>query len=176
LNQRLAYFEVKGPITENRQHVFFDQLRAYADAARISGASAYLVSVKENAAFEEPFDFYYADADGKVNRLPIDLFPTFKSLSSSIVAGKRAKFEKSREETKDHFQSACWGLSGFVLIALIADFILDRFSIELLDTTRLTLLGIVVALVVIPFAQKFKVLGLEYERFIRKANEEKPKS
>ena len=47
---------------------------------------------------------------------------------------------------------------------VIADFVCAQYEIELLTTERMALLGACVALVVIPFAQKFKGLGIEWEK------------
>jgi len=167
-DQRLAYFEVKVQLTPATQHRVFVQLKAYANAARAVGASVYLATPAQVPTSEEPFDFYRVDKDDSVQPLPQSLFPNYRSLSSDVIAIRKEKIESSREKTKDHFQFACWFLAGVVLILTGLDFIFDRYMIELIDTNRLTLLGITVALIVIPFAQKFKILGIEYERYMRK--------
>ncbi len=175
-DQRLAYFEVKGQIRSDRQVNAFEQIKKYAEAARPSGSSVYLASLAKSPTLDEPFDFYYVNKDNSVEALPRELFPTFNSLAADVLAGRKANLESSREQTRDHFQIVCWILAVVVLALAIADFVCDQKAIELIDATRLTLLGIVVALIVIPFAQKFKVMGIEYERFVRQLKDEKKKS
>jgi hypothetical protein len=168
-DQRIAYFEIKAQITPSSQKRIFDQIRDYSAAAKAVGAPCFLVTPAKSPTFEEPFDFYYVDRDDSVQQLAKELFPSYPSLASNSVATKKEQIETDTKETKDHFQMACWILAGIVLILAIADFFCDQKAIELVDATRLTLLGIGVALVVIPFAQKFKILGVEYERYLRES-------
>lgn len=121
INQRLAYFEVKGQIRSDRRMSAFAQLKKYAEAAKATGASAYLAALATSPTLGEPFDFYYVGKDDSVQSLPKELFPTYNSLVSDVIAGRKANLESSRKQTKDHFQIACWVLAGVVLLLAIAD-------------------------------------------------------
>lgn len=172
-DQRLAYFEVKGAISRANQHEMFEQIKAYADAAR--GIPVYLATPARSPTFEEPFDFYFVDKENQVQVFPKELFPTFRSLASDAVASRKEKVEESRETTKDFLQWACWILAVLTVILGVADFFFERTGVELISGTRLTLFGVAIALVIIPFAQKLKILGVEYERLSR-PSDRKPKS
>ncbi len=171
LDQRLAYIEVKNRLRPKSMHQAFEQLKVFAVAAKVVGASVYLAAPSEKPTAEEPFDFYYVDKDDSVKLLPTALLPTYHSLLSDVVATRKAQIETSREQTKDHFRIACWILAAVVFILTIVDFICDLNAIEVMNATRLTLLGISVALIVIPYAQKLKILGIEYERYVQKSKD-----
>lgn len=68
----------------------------------------------------------------------------------------------------DIFQRVTWSLAVALLLIVIADI---RFNF--LTTERMALLGACVALIVIPFAQKFKGLGIEWEK-VKNPNSEEP--
>ncbi len=166
-DRRIAFFEVKGAVDDSVQRKVFAQLIAYSKAARAVGAPCYLVVRAKGPAFDKPFDFYYVDSGNSVQPLSPELFPSYHSLSANSVATTKEQIATDIEQTKDRFQTVCWVIAGIFFILAIVDFFCDQAAIELVDSTRLTLLGIVVALVVIPFAQKFKILGIEYERYLK---------
>jgi hypothetical protein len=168
-DQRIAFFEIKAAITPSTQKRIFDQIREYSEAAKNVGAPCYLVTPAKSPTFEEPFDFYYVDKDDSVQQLAKELFPSYPSLASNSVATKREQIDNDTKETKDYFQKVCWNLACLVFIVAIADFICDQKAIELVDATRVTLLGITIALFVIPYAQKLKILGIEYERYLQES-------
>ena len=172
---RLAYFEVRGLMDDATRNRSLQQLRRYATEAREVGASFYVVTPAKEPTDTEPFDFLFVNDKSELEALPRELFPTYRSLSSDVIATRKVQVETSRERTKDTFQIVCWVIAVVVIVLGIADFVCDQKTIELVDTTRITLLGIAVALIVIPFAQKFKILGVEYER-LDKARDRDSKS
>ena len=169
LDQRLAYIEVKNRLMPNGMHQAFKQLKTYASAAKAVGASAYLAIPSEKPTIEEPFDFYYVDKNDSVKLLPTELLPTYHSLLSDVVATRKAQIETSQEQTKDYFRITCWILAAVVFILIVVDFVCNLNAIEVMNATRLIMLGISVALIVIPYAQKLKILGIEYERYVQKS-------
>ena len=72
--------------------------------------------------------------------------------------------KKKKDETIDFFKIVCWILA-FLLLVL---FFLKHLDYIHLDNGDLALIGVVVALILAPSAQKIKVLGIEYERAIEK--------
>lgn len=90
----------------------------------------------------------------------VDEFPRSPAVVEGARASVLAAVSKERRRTFDGFKAACWGLALLTLLVGVAD-ATGRFE---LSPTRLALLGVVIALVVIPFAGKLKVLGVEFER------------
>lgn len=173
--QRLAYFEVRGSLYQVRGEKYLKRLKAYSAEARAINTPFYIVIPSDNPTETEPFDFLFVNEQGDFETLPKELFPTFRSLSSDVIATQKVDVKVLREKTKDAFQVVCWTLAGSAILLVIVDFFCDLYRIELIDSTRLTLLGVIVALIVIPFSQKFKFLGVEYER-LNKTQSETSKS
>ena len=67
---------------------------------------------------------------------------------------------KKKKKAIDVFSLVCWILS-FLITAFL---ILIKFLKISINATDLTLLGSIVLLIIIPFANKIKFLGLEFER------------
>lgn len=74
--------------------------------------------------------------------------------------------EKKEEKIKafDSFKLVCWILAALILVLFSLDLLFD-FE---LNERQLFLLGIVVCLVLVPFASKLKVAGIEFERVVKK--------
>lgn len=68
--------------------------------------------------------------------------------------------KNKKEIVVDSFKFACWILAFVVLIIGI----LAKLKIFELDATDLTIISIVIALILVPFASKLKILGFEFER------------
>jgi hypothetical protein len=56
----------------------------------------------------------------------------------------------------------CWVLAAAVAALGLIDFFWEEKSI--LNPSRLALVGVVIGLVILPFAQRLKLLGIEFER------------
>ena len=72
--------------------------------------------------------------------------------------------KRKKEKTIDFFKIACWILAA-VLIVL---FFLKQLNYIHLDKEDIALIGVAVMLFLAPSAQKLKVLGVEYERAMKK--------
>ncbi|MCK5594869.1 hypothetical protein KAI19_01675 [bacterium] len=71
--------------------------------------------------------------------------------------------ERKRESAFNFFKAICWILSFLLFVVLLLD-IQDIVSIT---PERLALIGGIVALIIIPFAKRLKILGMEFERLIK---------
>lgn len=162
----LCVFEVKITKTSfdrNRFSSIEGQLSRYAAKLGISPSYAYLVVGKDDGSFEL-FSFDIDEETG-CSQFPvpidIDSLPAYGSLvSTSRLQGLNAKKEEIKK-TIDWFKIVCWVCSGAALALLLLDF----FSVLVLSVSQLAFFGIFVALLIMPFAQKLKILGIEFERF-----------
>lgn len=111
-----------------------------------------------------PFDVHALNSDNELQKFDLGLFPVFSALSSNQLAEKKQDLKQEEKEVVDSFKKISYITVSVLVVLLIADFICSLNNITLLTVERLTLLGGAVALVVIPFAQKFKGLGIEWER------------
>ena len=111
-----------------------------------------------------PFDVHALNNDNELQKFDLGLFPVFSALSFNQLAEKKQDLKQEEKEVVDSFKKISYITVSVLVVLLIADFICSLNNITLLTVERLTLLGGAVALVVIPFAQKFKGLGIEWER------------
>lgn len=86
--------------------------------------------------------------------------PSYQNMLLRARSASLLEAEKTRQEAVDHFARICWLLAGLVLVAFIA----DVAGFTSLATSQLSLLALSVALILIPFASKLKILGIEFER------------
>lgn len=98
--------------------------------------------------------------DGETKDIYSDEFPSYDALVSGDRSGKKAAHTATVRSTVDRFQVTCICLAIAVAIVLG----LDVSGLLQLSTKQLTLAGISGALLILPFAAKFKMLGIEFER------------
>lgn len=162
-NERLAIVEVKGRIPDRIKHVQ-EQIEHYKAAAGDSTLPAFLVTPSEDQESKCPFDLYVFNSENDLEKVDFGLFPAFSGLSSNQIAEQKQDIKEKKEQVTSSFQTTSH-VTAFVLVSLlVADFLCSLKGVTLLTAERLTLLGGIVVIIVIPFAQKFKGLGIEWER------------
>ena len=169
----LAIFEIKNRVIGQPLDPAFVQLRRYTSAFRGLGVTTLLVVPAAGPTFNEPFQFYRAREDGAIEEIPSAVFPTFDSLSSGKTSVKKEEIQREQKDTTNEFKRICSYLAVLCL-ALIAFDVYSSTSgwkFEVLTAQRITLLGAAIALIIVPYAQKIKALGFEYERAAEKKNE-----
>lgn len=161
-NKPIALFELK---RENNQRTFQmakHQLEAYSQALGDEKVPTYIVFPKDG---EPPFELYSLKSEETANdeysTTKIDKIPDYSLLKSTKIRKESIEKEKQRKRTFNWFQLVCF----IIALALAGLLYLDHIEKWKLNTERLVLIGIVIGLVVVPFASKLKVLGLEFERF-----------
>jgi len=100
--------------------------------------------------------------DGDTKEIYPHEFPSYDTLLKSDKSSKKAARTAAVRATVDTFQFTCVGLSVAVAIVLG----LDTSGLLELTTKQLALAGVSGALLVLPFAAKFKMLGVEFKRHI----------
>lgn len=160
--ERLAIIEVKrSPFFQ--PHQVLDRLKAYSAALGARRIPVFLVA--EDASNPgPPFELWMIDQEGNSRKADFSLFPTFPALLSEEIADRKAELRREKENAVDEFKRTCWILAALLLLLVAADFIVQRWNIRILTTERMTLLGFSIALIVLPYAQKFKGLGIEFEK------------
>lgn len=162
-NERLAIIEIKSNITPNQKGIQ-NQLRAYSKSIGNDKIPVFLITPASDEASQYPFDFYIFNNDGELAKSELSLFPTFAALSAEETAERKNELRTQKTETTEKFKYVCWILSFPLLMIVIADFIASHHDIVIINTERMAILGACVALIIIPFAQKFKGLGIEFEK------------
>ncbi|HEN8797518.1 TPA: hypothetical protein U8251_000030 [Pseudomonas putida] len=122
----------------------------------------FLVTPSQNKTL--PFDLYIFNFDGGLIPTDFSLFPTFIALTAEDTAERKDEIRTEKTRTTEAFQTVSWGLAGILFVIVIADFICAQYAVVLITTERMALLGAVIALIAIPYAQKFKGLGIKWEK------------
>ncbi|HCC25351.1 MAG TPA: hypothetical protein VJB13_00020 [Candidatus Nanoarchaeia archaeon] len=165
-NKAVALFEFKRRKTPESTKMALRQLETYTKAMGKEEVPTYVVFGKEG---EVPFEIYHIEkgADGEEPLLSTALkkIPDFLFFKNSKFRKLIDQAEKQRKEAIDYFLVGCWMLAIGGVVLLIVDF---RGLIQI-TAERLSLIFLVAVLFVIPFASKLKILGVEYERLKKKA-------
>lgn len=106
------------------------------------------------------FDISQVLPDGDTKEVYPSEFPSYDALVSGDKTGEKSARSSAFRSTVDTFQVTCVCLA---IVAVIL-FGLDISGVLQLSTKQLALAGIAGALLVLPFAAKFKMLGVEFER------------
>jgi hypothetical protein len=106
------------------------------------------------------FDISQVMPDGEMKEIYPDEFPAYDALVSIDRSNKKAARVVAVRASFDTFKVTCISLS-IVAAVLLA---LDAFNVLQLSIKQLALAGISGALLILPFAAKFKMLGVEFER------------
>ncbi len=165
-NEPLAIVEIKGrsdPATLSRAT---QQVRQYISTLRDRAVRGFVVTPAQSGI---GFDFYTPGEDGEPKQVPSSFFLQFEALSSARIAEKKEMLAEEKKETTDRFLVVCFSAAAFAVAVAIADFVCSRNGITVLTTERMALIGAAIALVVIPYVQKFKGLGIEIDRASKQA-------
>lgn len=153
----LALFEIK---LRSRMIVSSKDIREslakYANIATKLEVPLYLISATEG---NETYSINLVTPESRNDNFPViidispDDLPTFSDLKKRIVTDKR-------RETIDSFAKLSMGSAIFAFILLT----LDIFGLLPMTPTRLMLVGAIIGLLLLPKANRLKILGFEFER------------
>lgn len=163
----LAIIEIKGRNNSDALIRALHQVRAYLDALRDKAVRGYVVTPDASGA---GFDFFTLDEDGRPKQVPPSVLK-FESLASARLTERKEILVDEKKVATDRFFLVCNASAAFAILVAAADFILSRYGITVLTTERLALIGAAIALVVIPYVQKFKGLGIEIDRTTKYAKD-----
>jgi hypothetical protein len=166
--EALAILEVKSRLTEDKKAKYREQVASYADIDPERRLPTYLVTGKDDGGVR--FDLLTQEND--FEEVGENAIPTYASLKASNITVKLNAVQIEQKRSADSFRMLCnlAAILSMILFALdvyFKDFHKPPF--ELLNSSRMILLGAVAALIIIPYAQKFKGLGIEYERIVSSA-------
>lgn len=173
-NEPLSIFELKmfrGSSSDNqlRQQGQM-QLLKYINGIGNPQIPAYLVIAKSIIDYEIlPFE---ADENGKrvlSSPIPLESLTPYTILSNSSRTSAIGSKEQEIKKTTDWFKVVCW-ICAMIVVALT---ICDNVGLVTISTTQLALIGVAIALVLIPFSSKLKILGIEFERLIAEKSDKK---
>lgn len=139
------------------------ELTAFADAIGNPGVRQYIGTLENGAVklYKVPREL---SAPTKSDLISAKV-PAFEHLVSTARAALVSDKRVQHKERGDHFKWVCWAMA-LIVVAVI---VVDAFGWYTLNEARLALIGAAAALVVIPFASRLKMLGVEFERSLKVA-------
>lgn len=167
-NEPLAIIEIKGRYDRATLARATQQVQQYIAALRDKAVRGFVVTPAQSGG---GFDFYTPGEHGEPKQVPSSSFLQFESLSSARIAEKKEMLAEEKKETTDQFLVVCFAAAAFAVTVAAGDFICSRYGITLLTTERMALVGAAIALVVVPYVQKFKGLGIEIDRAAKQAKD-----
>lgn len=157
----LAIIEIKGRSDQKTLSLAIQQVQKYVATLRDKTVRGYVVTLDQSSG---DFNFYIPDEDGIPKQVPSSSFLKLDYLSMARMAERKEMLAEEKQETTDKFHVVCIYTAAGALLISVADFICSRYGITLLTTERMALVGASIALLVIPYLQKFKGLGIEIDR------------
>ncbi len=158
LKNPIALFEFKRHRDPRTENMAIAQLKNYSNALGDSTIPCYIVFGTDIQPYFEIF--YLTKEEGSVNLKQVGQIPSFSNIRNSYLSKTLAKTTKAKRRTFNWFKAICWILALIIAILLFADF----NGCIVLSAERLGIIVIIVGLIVVPFARKLSILGLEFER------------
>ena len=154
----VALFELKRRRTAETDNIAIAQIKRYAQALGDSTLPLYIVYGTDTPPFFEIL--FLSEKNGNEVLKPVYQVPSFTNFQNSSFTKLLLQKEKEKKKTYDWFWIICWGLA-FIIVALLCFDFKGWFD---LTPERLGIIAIIVGLVIVPFARKLSILGLEFER------------
>ncbi|OLQ84378.1 hypothetical protein BIY21_20205 [Vibrio ponticus] len=157
----LAAIEVKDCRVSNAGKLLYRDLDLYRKARNNERMPIYLVALLPN---DTEVKIYGFDENHELSEIDYSLFPTYDALCNQASIERKGNLVVKSDKITNSFKLTTTLLAFLSLLIVIADFTLELFGIKLLSAERLTLVGGSIALLLMPYIQKFKGLGVEWER------------
>lgn len=154
----IAIFEFKRAKTVQSVRLGKEQLRNFISKMENPNVPTYLVFGKQG---HPPFEYMLVssgkpndDSDGEESLLPYNI------LQSSGKQSALAEKKKKQKKAFDWFYAVCW----FLALVLIILLLLQKLNILAFETEELIQIGVVFALIIIPFASELNLPGFGFKR------------
>jgi hypothetical protein len=160
-NIPIQLFEIKSMKTPEMIRMGTEQVQKYVSYLKNKNIPVYLVFPKDEAPFLEiiKIDPQNLKSLREVSE-ETSFIPNYIAQRNSRIAEEADIVSKKKEKVIDTFKIICWIVAGITLVIGV----LSKLKVIDLDATDLTIIGAVIALILIPFASKLKILGVEFER------------
>lgn len=158
-SELVAVFELKRERNPQSEKFGRQQLRSYLREVGNPAVPTYLVFDKVGSP---PFEIVRIRLGSEEEAVPPAAVapPDFGVLQHSRRSSVVAEKKREKRRALDAFLITCWICALACLVVLVFDV---STSFEMSEK-QLVLFGSVVALILIPFARKLKILGVEFER------------
>jgi hypothetical protein len=160
-NIPIQLFEIKSKKSSEMIKMGKEQLQKQLSFLKNKNIPTYLVFPKDEKPF---FEIVNINTAGMLQEQEISQSNNFvlnyPAQRNARIAEEVESVKNKKEIVLDSFRVTSWILAFIVLIIGI----LAKLKVFQLDATDLTIIIIVIALILVPFASKLKILGFEFER------------
>lgn len=163
----VAIFELKRERNPQSEKFGRQQLASYLSEIGNPAIPAYLVFDAQGTIPFEVERVKFDEPDQNLKDQFIETPPDFQLLTKSRRSTVIAEKKDQRKRAFDSFKVICFVCASGSAILFLADVFLP-FE---MNEARLLLLGATIALFIIPFVGKLKILGVEFERLEKKSED-----
>lgn len=121
------------------------------------------------------YKIFSVDEAGHKKQIPEESFNY-----DTVVVARRWKLRENdlieKGKNLDNFTVLCWWLAGGSFFIAAADFFCSMCHIILIGPYRILLIGISIVLVLIPYFQRFRGFGIEFDRMSKSVLESEAKN
>lgn len=165
----IQIFEIKKNKTDNMIKFGKGQIQKAKALLKAADIPAYLVFPSNDEPYFEVMEVKKdtdetnnkSENDEKKENTLVLNYPGQKNARLSKVA---VDYKEKQKKVIDYFKISSWILAGCIFILGL----LSKLKIIEITATDLTLIGAIIALILIPFSSKLKFLGIEFERLTKK--------
>ncbi|NNO00305.1 hypothetical protein FKQ62_12735 [Vibrio sp. B1-2] len=157
----IGAIEVKDCHVSGAGSLLYKNLDLYRKAINREHIPIYVVALPPDSSDIEIYGF---DENHELSKIDPSLFPTYDAFCNQSSIERKGSLENKTNKVANSFKTTTNILASVSFFIVIADFVLELYGIKLLSTERLALVGGSIALLLMPYVQKFKGLGVEWER------------
>ncbi len=160
----IAICEFKNKNIPKVYNLVLSQLNNIAKEIKDNNIQLYAIFGKEISPYFEVYSYEIKDSNIQLNPNIINDYPI---AISSIINKEIIKSTKNIKRNRNGFLILCMCIACVIIAILVLDFL----NILEITAERLILISIITAIIIIPFADRLKFLGIEFERFKEKSKD-----
>lgn len=154
--QFIGLIEFKKLLNKISKTTSFDQVTTYLRLMGNQELHTYLVGCDAN----NKLLIYVLNSENEWQEISKENFPNYESLSAIQLTKTKDEIKKYQKDNIDKFKVVCFILAASTFLL----FGLSVFNVFTLRNNEMALFGTTVALIIIPYAAKLKIFGVEFER------------
>ncbi len=157
----IILFEVKSVKNQRTMDFGKSQIKKYLTELKDMTIPSYLVFPAEYSPFFQMERIFIGEKN-EVNQEPLhdEEFLNYIYQRNARISEKYEKKKTEKKRAIDIFKIVCWCLAAIIITIGILNKI-SKINVNAID---LSLLGVAIGLFIIPYANKIKILGMEFER------------
>ncbi len=168
-NIPIQLFEIKSRKTPEMINRGKEQLKNYLSVFNNKNIPTYLVFPKKDEPYFQIENInLYEQNDDKNEEEQYSITFNYSAQRVARINEEASIIKKEKVKVIDTFKIICWIVSGCVFTIGF----LSKLKLFDISATDLSIIGTSIALIIIPYASKLKILGIEFERLVKEEKKE----